>query len=98
MGRPPARPGDRVTVGVPAHEILLAVGDPPVTSARNRIPGRVEQMYQSGSRLLVAVDAGPTLFAEITEDSLRSLQIEPGREVHLLIKATALRGVAHPSA
>ncbi len=106
-----ARPGAEAYVTVGAQEVLLAVGEPPRTSARNALPGRVTRLEPAGPFWLAAVEvgpgsvagsgagsgagatAGPTVWAEITEASRQGLGIEPGREVHLLIKSSALRGV-----
>ena len=78
---------------VDAEDVLLAVGEPPRTSARNSIPGRVAQVHRVGSKFLVGVDAGCLVWAEVTPQSAANLELSPGREVHLLIKASALRGV-----
>jgi molybdate transport system ATP-binding protein len=90
---PEARDGAGAYVTVGAQEMILAVGAPPATSARNSLPGRVRAMRRSGSIVFVGVDVGPIVWAEVTERSVEELRLEPGREVHVLIKASALRGV-----
>jgi molybdate transport system ATP-binding protein len=91
---PGASPGDAVYVTVGAQDVLLGSGAPPRTSARNVLVGRVHEIQRSGSQILVRVDVGPHIWAEITEESRIALEIEAGREVYLLAKASALRGVA----
>ena len=85
--------GRTAFVTIPARDVLLAVGDPPTTSARNCLPGTVTDLRRSGGRVLVQIDAGPRFWVEVTENAVRDLKLEPGREVLALIKATALRGV-----
>jgi molybdate transport system ATP-binding protein len=96
LGMPEHRIGAEAYVTVAAHDVLLAAGEVPPTSARNVLRGVVTELRPAHGRLLVAVDVGPTLWAEITEPSREVLRIEPGREVSLLVKASALRGVALP--
>jgi molybdate transport system ATP-binding protein len=91
---PSARVGSEAYVTVGAQEVLVAVGEPPATSARNALTGRVRELRPAGSNVLVGVDAGPVIWAEITQRSAGDLGVAPGQEVHLLIKSSALRGVA----
>jgi molybdate transport system ATP-binding protein len=91
---PDAEEGDRAYLTVSADEVLVAAGEPPRTSARNTLTGRVDRIVDRGTTALVAVKAGPVIWAEVTLVSVRGLGLAPGREVHLLIKATSLRGVA----
>ncbi len=79
---------------VDAEDVLLAVGDVPRTSARNTIRGRVARVNRAGSKVLVGIDAGCLIWAEVTPQSTANLGLEPGREVFALVKASALRGVA----
>ncbi len=88
-----AREGAAAYVTVGAQDMILAVGAPPETSARNSLPGRVQVLRRGGSKVFVGVDLGPLVWAEVTERSVEELRLEPGREVHVLIKASALRGV-----
>ena len=93
LSLPSARVGSEAYVTVGAEDVLVAVGGAPVTSARNAIPGRVLELRPAGANVLVAVNAGPVIWAEITRRSIEDLGIATGREVHLLIKSSALRGV-----
>lgn len=93
-----AREGDEVLVTFRAEDLLLASGDPPRTSARNRLAGRIAGVRASGPRTFVGVDVGFLLWAEITETSRRELGLEPGAPVWVLAKARALRGTRLPPA
>ncbi|MFB6171397.1 MAG: TOBE domain-containing protein [Haloarculaceae archaeon] len=66
------------------------------TSARNRLDGRVVGVEQGEAVSQVTVDVGATdpLFALVTEDSRRTLALEPGRRVVASFKATATRATA----
>ena len=89
---PGAPVGAEVYVTIRAEDVLLAVGEPPRTSARNLFSGTVARVHRVGSRVLVGVDVGCLLWSELAERSAEELGITPGRRVHLLIKASALRG------
>jgi molybdate transport system ATP-binding protein len=93
-----AAAGDAVYVTVNAQEALLAVGDEPRTSARNVLRGTVSRIREADGQVLVEIDAGPRIWAEITEGSRERLGLAPGRETFVLIKAAAIRGVVLPAA
>lgn len=86
-------PGSRLLVGIPADDVLLAVGRPTGLSARNVVPARVEGVQAVGAwRLItarVAADA-PPLVAEVTADALSELHVEPGMELYLVVKTGAV--------
>ena len=92
MGRNLA-PGARVRVAVPAHDVLLAIGEPPRTSARNVLSARVTEVRNQAGGTLVALDLGQRLWAEVTPAAARDLGLAPGQNVHLLLKARNLRAL-----
>ena len=94
---PGAEVGESVYVTVRAEDVLLGTGEAPVTSARNALPGRVAELREAENKVLVAVDVGPRIWAEITVESLERLALRPGTGIYILIKSSALRGVAFPS-
>jgi len=93
---PGAEVGQSVYVTVRAEDVLLGTGAPPTTSARNVLTGRVAEFRSLENKVLVAVDAGPRIWAEITEESRERLTLQPGAEVYVLVKSSALRGVVFP--
>jgi molybdate transport system ATP-binding protein len=93
-----AAAGDTAYITVNAQEALLAVGDAPRTSARNVLRGTVARIREAEDHVLVEIDAGPRIWAEVTAGSLQRLGLAPGRETFVLIKAAAVRGVALPAA
>ncbi len=88
--------GEQIRIELPASEIILAVEHPGELSARNILPGRIRRILQVGQRVLVEVDVGIPLLAEIIEVTLPRLGLKPGGRVFLIIKATAFRKLNMP--
>ena len=87
-----ALPGERVRVRIAARDVALALSRPVDSSFLNVVACRVTALGPSdGASIDVQLDAGGTpLLARITRKSLAALAIEPGRQVHALIKAVAV--------
>ena len=81
-------PGAAAAV-VPPRAITLAL-DPPRSSARNVIAGRVASVDPGPDRVRVTLDTRPPITAEITRESLTELGIAPGTRVHAAIKVTEI--------
>lgn len=82
-------PGSRVALGLRAEEILISLRPVRETSARNLLTGAVERIAPRGTAVEVSV-ATPALFRVlITPVSVRELGLEPGKRIHLLVKARA---------
>lgn len=94
--------GDRAWVCIPAADVLLAAGDAGRVSARNRLDGTVASIRPIGGRVLVTVDIGLPLQAELTAAAVRELDLRPGTPVRVLLKAVVARahrgGIAIPGA
>jgi molybdate transport system ATP-binding protein len=86
-----AAPGTRLRLGMRAEDLLLAAGEPGRLSARNVFPGRVVRLEVGDDDVLVHLDAGEALVARITRDAARALELAPGQEVHVVLKAQAIR-------
>jgi len=89
--------GATVFVSLRADQVILAVEGAPRTSARNVLRGVVTEVRDLGARVLVGVDVGPLIFAEVTRSAIEELGLRPGREVHALFKVRSLRAVSLPS-
>jgi molybdate transport system ATP-binding protein len=87
-----ALPGERVRVRIAARDVALALSRPADSSFLNVVACRVTALGPDGGASVdVQLDAGGTpLIARITRKSLAALAIEPGRQVHALIKAVAV--------
>lgn len=77
-----------------AEAVTLFPGhDATAGSARNRWPGRVSALRETGRLIEVIVDAGSPIAALITPGSREALHLAPGVPVTLTVKATAVRVV-----
>ncbi len=81
-------------VAVRSEDVMLTVGKPPRSSARNVLPGRVVSLQEQPMGILVTVDVGRPLLAAVTPAAVKDLDLRSGCEVFVLLKARALRGVA----
>lgn len=82
--------GERVTISIRASDILVALDVPSRISAQNAVPGVVEEIHAHGPRVVVFVNAGVRMMAEITPDALGSLGLSEGDGVYLVIKSTSI--------
>jgi molybdate transport system ATP-binding protein len=78
--------GSALRVGIRAGDILLASLPPVGLSARNIIPGRVVSLAQPDVIVVVKVDCGVEMEVHLTLAARDSLQLQPGREVWLVVK------------
>ncbi len=73
------------------EDISISVGTEHLAgSARNKIPGRITRIIQSGADARVEIDCGIPLVARVTRRSLDELGLEPGASVVASFKATAV--------
>jgi molybdate transport system ATP-binding protein len=86
-----AAPGARHSLVVPASNVSLARSVVTGTSIQNQLRGTVRSVRLIEHRALVEIDIGTTLFAEVTEKSVRDLDIASGQQIFCLIKAQSLR-------
>ncbi len=73
-------------VGIRAGDILLATVQPAGLSARNIIPGRLLSLEQRDVIVAARVNCGVEMEVHLTLAARDSLQLEPGREVWLIVK------------
>ena len=85
-----AQEGETVTVSLRAGDIVLALDVPSRISAQNAVQATVEEVHVMQGRVLVYLDIGVRLVAEITSGALRDLGLEPGQELYLIIKSTSI--------
>lgn len=82
--------GAEIAVSIRASEIILAVGEPSPSSARNVLRGRVVRLTEARETVLATVDVGFPLTAELTRHSATELGITEGSPVHLIFKASSV--------
>lgn len=82
--------GDRVDVQFLPHDVILS-GQPVLgLSVRNQLRGVVRQQVALPGRVLVQLDVGQLVWAEVTPAAAEELHIEIGSTLYCLIKSTAL--------
>jgi len=78
--------GAALRVGIRAGDILLATSPPIGLSARNVIPGRIQQLEQRDVIVAARVKCRVEMEVHLTLAARDSLQLAPGKEVWLVIK------------
>jgi molybdate transport system ATP-binding protein len=78
--------GSTLLVGIRAGDILLATVQPEGLSARNVIPGRVLSLEQRDVIVVVRVNCGVGMEVHLTLAARDALQLQPEREVWLIVK------------
>ena len=85
-----SEPGESVSVSIRSGDIILSLGAPPLTSARNAVPAVVRDVRETEGRALVYLDMGEMMVAEVTPGSARQLGLRRGLDVHLVIKTNSI--------
>ncbi len=82
--------GERVTLSIRAGDIILSREMPSGISALNIVSARVTEIHALDARVMVYADIGARVVVEITRSSLRALDLRPGADVYLIIKANSV--------
>jgi molybdate transport system ATP-binding protein len=88
-----AIPGDQrgpVLIAVRPSAVTVASVAPRGSSARNAWPGRVAGLTLLADRIRLAIEGAPPVLADVTPAAVADLELRPGREVWLAVKATDL--------
>lgn len=91
---PAAAGDDDVLLELPADRILIALERPPGLSARNALPAVVRRVDHGGGVAMVHTTLEPGgvgVVVEVTDSTPARLNLEAGRPVHLVFKATSCR-------
>ncbi len=91
--------GELQSAGAPDGPVLLTFAPSAVSlhrsrpegSARNTWPGRVTGVEHHGASVRVAVDARPAVLADVTTAAVAELDLVPGRDVWVSVKATEVQ-------
>jgi len=81
-----AQVGSSLRVGIRAGDILLATARPNGLSARNIIPAQVVSLEQRDVIVSAFVNCGIEMEVHLTLAARDALQLQPGREVWLIVK------------
>ena len=82
--------GGKARVSIRPEDVVLCIGHPGQTSARNVLPGHVRSTRFVREGIEVAVDVGIPLVALITRRGAVELGIRKGTALYALVKATAV--------
>ena len=85
-----AVPSEDLVVSIRAGDVILSMGVPPLTSARNAVPAVVRDLREAGGRALVEVDIGERMLVEVTPASAAELRLRAGLEVYLVLKSSSI--------
>jgi molybdate transport system ATP-binding protein len=91
----PAAPGSNVTVSILPWDIALAGDVVRDVSIQNQVRGTVTRCTAHQRSMLVEVDFGAPIIAEISPRSAAALNIQVGRPIVCLIKSHAIQYL-HP--
>jgi molybdate transport system ATP-binding protein len=86
--------GTRVTFGIRSEDIIVSREHLTQISARNVLQGTVRSIITDIDQTELLVDCGIDFKVSVTKAAVRSLGLEPGSSVYLLIKARALHVLA----
>ncbi len=81
-----AETGSALLVGIRAGDILLATVPPQGLSARNILPGQILSLEQRDVIVAAQVNCGATMEVHLTLAARDSLNLQPARQVWLIIK------------
>ena len=86
--------GSQAQVSIRANDIALSRNYISGISIQNQIKGRICALIPSGENLIVQVDCGGTLLAEITPGACRDMALQEGEDIYCLIKTHSITYLA----
>jgi molybdate transport system ATP-binding protein len=86
--------GSQVTVGVRSEDIIISREHLTQTSARNVLAGKIRSVITDLDKVEIIAHCGLDLKVSVTRAAVRSLHLEVGSEIYLLIKARAIHVLA----
>ena len=86
--------GSQAQVSIRANDIALSRNYISGISIQNQIKGRICALIPSGESLIVQVDCGGTLLAEITPGACRDMALQEGEDIYCLIKTHSIAYLA----
>lgn len=88
--RPQFGPGSRTQVAIRANDVALSRGFIDGISIQNQIKGRICALIPANGSVIVQVDCGCTLLAEITSGACKDMALQEGDWIYCLIKTHAI--------
>lgn len=90
---PHSRAGD-VSITFRPSDVMLSRHEVEGLSVRNSWQGTVGQIVAAADRMFIQVNVGEMIWAEITGEALRALDIRAGNQVVCLVKTSAIQIIA----
>ncbi len=82
--------GTMLSVAIRPQDVALSAGPVEAISIRNQFPAVIRRHVHHDGRVLVELDAGPSLLVEVSAGSHERLGLREGRTVYCLLKANAI--------
>ena len=82
--------GDPITVSVAASDVMVAAEAPTGLSARNVLKATISALDRVGDMVMVTADVGSPILVEVTPEAASVLELQPGSEVYLVLKASSI--------
>ncbi len=83
--------GKQMKILIRPEDISISLQPVMQISLRNQIQGTIEKIFSKDGLSFCLVNAGEKILVEITEASLRNMNLEIGKTVYCLFKSAALR-------
>jgi tungstate transport system ATP-binding protein len=77
------------TIAIPVNAITVS-RSPLASSMRNSLKGRLAQIIDDGTALILRIDAGEIIEAQVTRESYQTMGLEPGQQVFVSFKASSV--------
>jgi len=78
---------------LPAGAVAVALHEPTELSMRNRFCGRLARMTETNAGVLLEVDCGQPIFAQITRRSAKDMELRLGQPLWCVFKVSSLGGL-----
>ena len=82
--------GSQAQVSIRANDIALSRRYIDGISIQNQLKGQICALIPSGESLIVQIDCGRTLLAEITPGACRDMALQEGEDIYCLIKTRSI--------
>jgi molybdate transport system ATP-binding protein len=82
-----ASPGETIFVMARAANVALASEPVAHITIQNQLPGTIRRLTQIANRMLIEVDVGTPILAEVSLKAASDLHLHPGDPIYCLIKA-----------
>ncbi|MCZ7581850.1 MAG: TOBE domain-containing protein [Deltaproteobacteria bacterium] len=82
--------GQPAAARIHARNIILATEPPVRLSAQNVISGRVSRLATAGGEMLVHIDSGQSVIAEVTPRAVKELELREGQSIYWIVKSHSI--------